>query len=80
MHDTVQLGDADNLNNAQLGFFENDGDLLNPSTSSPPTAHADGAGGDDNELDPPLEEEEEEEQSSPQARFSKFIGNPIKCP
>ncbi len=36
-HDMVQQGDADNVNNAQHGSFEDDGDLLNPSNGSPPT-------------------------------------------
>ncbi len=76
-HNTVQLGGMDDLNNGQLGFFGNGGNLLSPSASLLPTAQAGGAGNDDDEdeeLNPPLEEEVEELESG---RLFRIFGRRI---
>ncbi len=79
MHNTVQLGGADDLNNGQLVFFGNGGNLLSPSASLSPTAQVGGAGDDDEdeELNPPLEEKVEQSEDSIRMIIPNF--SPKNC-
>ncbi len=74
MHDTVQLGGTDGLNNSHLVFFGSASDLLNPSAGMPHTAQAGGAGEEENEeFNAPLEEEAEESEDSDQDDYVEFM-------